>query len=97
MKPMLTVNDYRIFVTDDRGQRVLANMLVEGGFFKLNKTAEEQAVSNFLKIVLGKTGAYPIEGVSSIERINMFVRNFVRPNKKAMTFVGRLKNMKVEY
>ncbi len=99
MSKIPTEHDYNIFLEDGRGQRVLANMLLEGGFFRLNKTPEEQAVENYLKILLAKTGRYPIEGVSSIDRVSMYVAGFVhRPKqKRAMRFVKNLLRMKIEY
>ena len=52
--------DYCSFFETDAGQRVLADMLLEGGFFKLNQTLEEQAVQNFLKTVLCKIGCFDV-------------------------------------
>ena len=63
------------FLGSEAGQRVLAAMLTEGNFFALTHTPEEQAVENFLKIILGWTGSYPIEKKSSKERIDKFVSN----------------------
>ena len=63
------------FLGSDAGRRTLANMLTEGNFFALTHTPEEQAVENFLKVVLGWTGSYPIQGHSSKERIDLFVSN----------------------
>ena len=57
----------------ESGRRTLANMLTEAKFFAVTKTSEEQAVENFMKIILGWTGSYPIEKKSSKERIDMFV------------------------
>ena len=71
------------FLGSEAGQRTLANMLTEAGFFRLNHTSEEQAVENFMKTVLGWSGSFPVEGHSSKERIDKFVSN--------------LNNMKVEY
>ena len=71
------------FLGSDAGRRTLANMLTEAKFFDLTHTIEEQAVENFLKIILGWNGSYPIEKKSSKERIDRFVAN--------------LNNMKVEY
>jgi hypothetical protein len=94
-----TVDDYNIFVDDERGQRVLANMLLEGGFFRVTKTLEEQAVQNFLKVVLSKTGRYPIE--SHPDEDSAFVRtvNYVAGFKKGgpLNFVRNLLRMKKEY
>jgi 2-methylaconitate cis-trans-isomerase PrpF len=87
--------DYTVFFSTDAGQRVLADMLLEGGFFKLNKTPEEQAVENFLKVVLGKTGKYPIEGESSAARITSYIR--LIGTNKTRGFVRTLFNMKTEY
>jgi len=65
------------FLGSDAGRRTLANILTEGGFFALTHTPEEQAVENFLKIVLGWTGSYPIEKKSSKDRIDKFVSNLL--------------------
>ena len=61
------------FLGSEAGKRTLANMLTEAGFFKLNHTPEEQSVVNFVKILLGWTGSFPIEGHSSKDRIDKFV------------------------
>ena len=71
------------FLGSDAGKRTLANMLTEAKFFSVIHTLEEQAVENFMKIILGWTGSYPVEGVSSKERIDIFV--------------NKLCSMKVEY
>ena len=63
--------------------RTLANMLTEAKFFALTHTLEEQAVENFMKIILGWTGSFPIEHKSSKERIDKFV--------------DKLTEMKMEY
>jgi hypothetical protein len=68
------VTDARLcFLGSGAGKRTLANMLTEARFFAVAHTPEEQAVENFVKVILGWTGSYPIEGVSSKERIDMFV------------------------
>ena len=92
-----TVSDYRTFLSSDTGQRVLANMLTEGKFFAICHTPEEQAVQNFLKIILSKTGSYPSEGMSAKERIDSFVSVVLKPSKNAREFVKKLFNMKMEY
>lgn len=61
------------FLGSDAGKRTLANMLTEAKFFSLTHTPEEQAVENFIKIILGWTGGFPIEGKSSKETIDKFV------------------------
>ena len=96
-KDRSTVSDYRTFFSSDAGQRVLANMLTEGKFFDVCHTPEEQAVDNFLKIVLSKIGSYPSEGMSAKERIDSFVRVVLRPDKKVKGFVRKLLNFKMEY
>ena len=83
--------DYTTFFTTESGQRVLADMLLEGGFFKLNTTPEEQAVENFLKTVLTKTGKFPIEGVSDARRIISYVSNIGR-RPKARNYIRNLFN-----
>ncbi len=82
-KDKSTVSDYKICFSSDVGQRVLANMMTEAKFFDVINTPEEQAVENFIKIVLSKCGVYPAEGKSSKERID--------------TFVMKLMSMKMEY
>ncbi len=96
-KDRSTVSDYRIFFSSDSGRRVLANMLTEGKFFDLCHTPEEQAVQNYLKIILSKTGSYPSEGKSTKERIESFVSVVLRPDKKAKSFVRKLFRMNMEY
>ena len=92
-----TVDDYNIFFETDKGQRVLANMLLEGGFFKHNKTEGEMAVENFLKTVLCKTGRYPVEGqANSLNRAVKFVRG-MRKRKSALDFIKSLMRLKKEY
>lgn len=61
------------FLGSDAGKRTLANMLTEAKFFAVTHTPEEQAVENFMKMVLGWTGSYPIEGHSGKDRIDSFV------------------------
>lgn len=63
------------FLGSDAGQRTLANILVEAKFFNMTHTPEEQAVENFVKIILGWTGSFPVEGHSSKDRIDKFVSN----------------------
>ena len=88
-----TVADHNRTFSSEHGQRVLANMLTEGGFFKLNKTSEEQAVENFLKIVLAKTGRYPVEGDCDQNKMIRFVNGIMNCPKKKW-FVTNLFNMK---
>ena len=71
------------FLGSDAGRRTLANILTEAKFFALTHTPEEQATENLAKVILGWIGSYPIEGDSSMDRINMFV--------------NKLSEMKVEY
>lgn len=91
--------DYCEFFATGAGQRVLADMLLEGGFFKLNKEPEEQAVENFLKIVLAKTGKYPIEGVSDVNRLVQFVNRLSRQQKRRTVrmYLRDLFTLKTEY
>ncbi len=63
------------FLGSDAGRRTLANMLTEAKFFGLTHTPEEQAIENFMKIVLGWTGSFPIENHSGKDRIDKFVNN----------------------
>ncbi len=97
-KDRSTVSDYRTFFSSDAGQRVLANMLTEAKFFDITTTPEEQAVENFMKIVLSKIGSYPSEGMSVKERIDSFVSVVLRPdNEKPKNFIKRLFRIKMEY
>jgi hypothetical protein len=91
--------DYCSFFESDAGQRVLADMLLEGGFFKLNGTPEEQAVQNFLKTVLAKTGKYPIEGVADVSRLVSFVNRIGRRQKQrsVRAYLKDLFTLKTEY
>lgn len=49
---------YKQCFQTDIGKRVLANMMLEAGWFDYNKTPEEQAVENFVKTILCKCGFY---------------------------------------
>lgn len=85
-----TVDDYNIFFETDKGQRVLANMLLEGGFFRHTKTEGEQAVQNYLKTILAKTGRYPIdEEIGSFERVVQMVSG-LKKRRSALDFVKNL-------
>ncbi len=91
-----TTTDYGVLLDTDRGQRVLANMLLEGGFFKYTKTPEEQAVENFLKTILVKTGHYPVDGQpNSLHRAVMFVSG-LRKRRSAVDFVKSLLRLNKE-
>lgn len=91
-----TVDDYGVLLDNERGQRVLANMLLEGGFFEYNKTPEEQAVENFLKTILAKTGHYPIgEQVNSMERALKYVSGF-RKRQSVKQWILNLLRLKKE-
>ena len=61
------------FLGSDAGKRVLAAMMIQAGFFKHNHTPEEQAVENFMKMILSWTGSYPTKDKSSKERVDKFV------------------------
>jgi hypothetical protein len=92
-----TVDDYNIFFETDRGQRVLANMLLEGGFFRHTKTEGEQAVQNFLKTVLAKTGRYPIdEERGSFERAIQMISG-LKKRRSALDFVKNLIRLRKIY
>jgi hypothetical protein len=54
----LTVDYYRQCFQSEHGKRVLANMMLEAKFFDHTHTPEEQAVENFMKTILAKTGCY---------------------------------------
>jgi hypothetical protein len=90
-----TVDDYDRTFSTEWGQRVLANMLTEGGFFKHNHTPEEQAVQNFLKTVLSKTGRYPVEGMSPQHKMVSYISGIGRVQKK--NILKRIFTLKKEY
>lgn len=92
-----TVDDYNVFFETEKGQRVLANMLLEGGFFKHNKTLEDQAVENFLKTVLAKTGRYPIEGQANALHRAVQLVSGLRKRRTAKDFVINLLRLKKEH
>ena len=74
LKESNIVTDARTcFLGSGAGKRTLANMLTEAKFFALTHTPEEQAIENFMKVILGWVGSYPIEKKSSKERIDSFV------------------------
>lgn len=89
-----TVDDYSRTFGTEWGQRVLANMMTEAGMFKLNHTLEEQAVENFMKKVLAKTGRYPVEGASSENRIYNYITGIGRMKRN---IIKRIFRMKKEY
>ena len=75
-KPKFNITtDARVcFLGSESGKRILATMMTEAKFFALIHTPEEQEVENFMKKILGWIGVYPIEGDSSKEFIDSFVR-----------------------
>jgi hypothetical protein len=89
-----TVDDYSRTFETEWGQRVLANMMTEAGMFKLNHTPEDQAVENFMKTILAKTGRYPVEGVSTENRIHTYVMGITRMKRN---LTKRIFKMKKEY
>ena len=92
-----TVDDYNIFFETDKGQRVLANMLLEGGFFKYNKTEGEMAVENYLKTLLAKTGRYPIDGEpNALSRVVKLVSGF-KKRRTALEFVINIMRLNKAY
>ncbi len=58
-----TVDYYRRCFTTEPGKRVLAHLLIEAKFFEGTHTPEEQAVENFVKGILTRTGAYNMKNV----------------------------------
>lgn len=64
----MTVADFRKCFLTDAGKRVLANLLIEAKFFDACHTVEEQAVHNFMKMVLTKCGTYNIDNVDDYVR-----------------------------
>ena len=92
-----TVDDYNIFFETDKGQRVLANMLLEGGFFRHTKTEGEQAVQNYLKTILAKTGRFPIdEEKGAFEKTVQFVSGFQK-RRTALDFIRNIKRLRKDY
>jgi hypothetical protein len=71
---------YRQTFMTDPGRRVLANMLCESGFFKHNKTSEEQAVENFVKTILCKCGCF--DDNKSVDIINALLNTVSRKESK---------------
>ena len=92
-----TVDDYNIFFETDQGQRVLANMLLEGGFFRHTKTEGEQAVQNYLKTLLCKTGRFPIdEQDNAMARTVKFISGF-KKRRTALDYIKNLRRLRKEY
>ncbi len=58
-----TVDYYRMCFSTESGRRVLADLLIEAKFFDYTKTPEEQAVENFIKTILTKTGSYNVKNI----------------------------------
>ncbi len=44
---------------------MLAALLIEAKFFEYTKTPEEQAVENFVKTILTKTGLYSVKNIDA--------------------------------
>lgn len=63
MRKSKTVDYYRQCFTTESGRRVLADLLMEAKFFEYIKTPEEQAVENFIKTILTKTGGYNVANI----------------------------------
>jgi hypothetical protein len=53
-----TVDCFRMCFSTEAGKRVLANLMMEAKFFEETTTLQEQAVENFMKMILTKTGGY---------------------------------------
>jgi len=71
-----TVDYYITCFSTESGKRVLANLLMEANLFECSHTPEEQAVENFIKMILTKTGKFHkdnvdmmIEGFINLPRI----------------------------
>ncbi len=60
-----TVDYFKTCFSTEPGRRVLANLLIESKFFEYTKTPEEQAVENFMKMVLTKCGTYNIKNIDA--------------------------------
>lgn len=58
-----TVDCYRQCFSTEPGRRVLADLLIEAKFFDYTKTPEEQAVENYVKTILTKTGSYNVKNI----------------------------------
>lgn len=63
MRKNKTVDYYRSCFSTEPGRRVLADLLIEAKFFDYTKTPEEQAVENFVKTILTKTGSYNVANI----------------------------------
>ena len=63
MRKNKTVSYYRACFSTEPGRRVLADLLIEAKFFEYTKTPEEQAVENFIKTILTKTGSYNVKNI----------------------------------
>ncbi len=72
-------------------------MLLEGGFFKHNKTEGEQAVQNYLKTILAKTGRFPIdEEAGSFAKAVQFISGFKR-RRTALDYIKNLMRLRKDY
>ena len=58
-----TVDCYITCFSTEAGKRVLANLLMEANLFEYSHTAEDQAVENFVKTILTKTGKFHKDNV----------------------------------
>lgn len=56
---------YRECFSTPAGRRVLASLLLEAKFMDYTHTPEEQAVENFVKTILYKTGSYNQKNLDS--------------------------------
>lgn len=59
MDDKFTDDSYRQCFGSDIGRQVLANLLLEMGFFNTDITPENLVLSNFAKVILHKCGVMP--------------------------------------
>ncbi len=70
--------DARTCFSTDAGKRYLGSMLAEAGFFEQLVTPEQQAVQNFMKIVLSDMGVWPVDGEKKYtDRVDELVTNLL--------------------
>lgn len=69
-----TVADFRQCFCNEVGNRVLVNMLLEAKFFDQEHTPEEQAVSNFMKKIMCKLGAYNMDNADDFVKALLSLR-----------------------
>ena len=70
--------DARTCFSTDAGKRYLGCMLTDAGFFEQLITPEQQAVQNFMKVVLSDMGVWPVEGEKKYAvRVDELIKNLL--------------------